>query len=134
MNKKMKLAVYISIIGMSLLSCKHNRTNGQNNKKEDLMVSQKHELKYTKEQDIKSALSYLKTKSYQVPNDNVFRNIILEKFQIDIDTAFYMPSSISYTREKFEEVGLTPFLNKSDSPVLYAKAYRGNKFIDLSVL
>ncbi|WP_148639260.1 hypothetical protein [Aquimarina longa] len=130
----MKLAVYTSIIGMSLLSCKQNTTNGQNdtdqnNIKQNIMVSQDYPLKYTQKQDVKSILSYLQTKFYKTPSDSIFRNVIAEKFKIDIDTAFYMPSSISYLKEKYEEVGLAPFLNKSDSPILYARAYRTNKFI-----
>ena len=119
----MKLAVYISIIGMSLLSCKQNTTSGQNNKKGDIMVSRKYELKYTKEQDVKSSLSYLKTKSYQVPKDSVFRNIILEKFQINIDTIdVKIKDSIIY-----EEAILDTQV--STDAIMYPTAYRENRFI-----
>ncbi|MCG8745335.1 hypothetical protein G1L22_13105, partial [Tenacibaculum finnmarkense] len=123
----MKLIIYASIVGVSLLSCKHNATNKQNNTIEDIMISQENSLRFTKKEDIKSTLSYLKTTFYKVPDDDIFRNVILDKFQIDIDT---IDSKIK-DFIMYEEAILDTQV--STDAIMYPTAYRDSKFLTLLV-
>ncbi|GGX35555.1 SH3 domain-containing protein [Aquimarina muelleri] len=92
----MKSILYASIIGILVLSCKNSTTNGQNNTQQKtetetentIMVdfSNRYPLASCTEADAKEVLKFFKTKSYSRPESNVFRNKILEKFKINIDT------------------------------------------------
>ena len=122
MNIRYSVKIVLFLI---LISCKNNgQENPINQKKENetnMKISNTYKLNYTSKEDIFNVQKFLSSKNFKSLDDTLFKNKIIEKFNVNIDTIGSKNSIV------YEEATLDP--NISTDAILYTTAYRGNKFM-----
>ena len=129
----MNQIIILIAISLTLFSCKENVTTANNKPKEEnkttiedssmIPFSTKYPISDFKVSDVKAAFHYLHYKNYIFPDATSFKNKIIEKFSIDIDTVDY--------NKKDTIIWENPWLilNDVDYAKLNPEAYRENRFI-----